>query len=54
LKNAFFPNLKKYDFSVLTPKDLPIAFFRVHHSKERETFYKKRVNVFDKGFVDFL
>jgi len=40
-KKWIFLKLEKYDFSIITPKSLPMVFFKLYHSKEREESYKK-------------
>jgi len=51
-KNAFFQNFKQYDFSVVTPECLPIAFSEciIRNNAKNPT---KRVNILDKCFVNF-
>jgi len=55
-KKCIIWNLKKYDFSVFTPKRWPIARFREYHLKEREKPYKrvKILQIFCQFFAKLL
>ena len=51
-KNAFFQNFKKYDFLHFTSNLLPKAFWEYTIRKKAKN--PKKVNIFDKSFVNFL